>query len=91
MVDHGSSPRLARARDVKTMVTSFAKELVQEKADALLQGRGSLDILTLLGVYSVTPTLLITVSLVDYLTVKANMDANAKLKLSDEELLAQMR
>ncbi|KAN0081681.1 Cytochrome P450 [Tylopilus felleus] len=71
MLDNGSNPRLARARDVKNTVTDVAKELVREKGGALLQGKGNTDIFTLL--------------------VKANMDANAKIKLSDEELLAQMR
>ncbi|KAF8557917.1 cytochrome P450 [Imleria badia] len=71
IVDISSSPRVARVRDVNTMVTSVAKELVWEKADALLQGKGNRDIFTLL--------------------IKANMDANAKKKLSDEELLSQMR
>ncbi|KAI9573309.1 cytochrome P450 [Boletus coccyginus] len=71
MLDNGSHPRLARARDTKIAVTSVAKELVREKADALLQGKGNRDVFTLL--------------------VMANMDANAKQKMSDEELLAQMR
>ena len=60
MADNGRSARLERARDVKTMVTGFAEELVREKADALLQGKGNRDIFTLLGVYSVTLMLLIT-------------------------------
>ncbi|KAF8434320.1 cytochrome P450 [Boletus edulis BED1] len=71
LADNGSSPRLARVRDLKVMVTGIAKELVREKADALLQGKGNTDIFTLL--------------------IKANMDAGAKKRLSDEELLAQMR
>ena len=89
IVDNGPSLRLARAREVKIMVTSVAKELVREKADALLQGKGNQDIFSLLGVLPLRYSL--PASLVDYLAVKANMDANAKLKLSDEELLAQMR
>jgi len=89
MLNNGSHPRLARARDAKITVTSVAEELVREKADALLQGKGSRDVFTLLGVlplhFSFIP------SLVDYFVVKANMDANAKQKMSHEELLAQMR
>ena len=50
MVDNGPSPRLERARDVKIMVTKIAKDLVREKADALLQGKGNQDIFSLLGV-----------------------------------------
>ncbi|KAG9312341.1 cytochrome P450 [Chiua virens] len=71
ITDHSPHPRLVRARNAKIMVTEVARQLVREKADALLQGKGNRDIFTLL--------------------VKANMDANAKHKLSDEELYAQMR
>ncbi|KAH0828945.1 cytochrome P450 [Lanmaoa asiatica] len=71
ILGHASNSRLARARDGKNAVTDVAKELLREKADALLQGKDNWDIFTLL--------------------VKANMDANAKSKLTDEELLAQMR
>ncbi|KAG6382154.1 cytochrome P450 [Boletus reticuloceps] len=71
LTDNGPGARLARARDVTNTVTNFAKELVQEKAVALLEGKGNTDAFTLL--------------------IKANMDANAKKRLSDEELLAQMR
>ena len=35
--------------------------------------------------------LLVTDQIRDYLAVKANMDADAKKKLTEEELLAQMR
>jgi len=89
VADNGSSSRLARARDAKITVTSVAEELVREKADALLQGKGNRDIFTLLGMLPLCCSLLR--SLVDYFVVKANMDANAKQKMSDEELLAQMR
>ncbi|KAF8131874.1 cytochrome P450 [Boletus edulis] len=71
LTDNGPGARLARARDVTNTATNFAKELVQEKAAALLEGKGNTDAFTLL--------------------IKANMDANAKKRLSDEELLAQMR
>ena len=50
MANNLPSPRLARARDMKIMVTSVANELVREKADALLQGKGNRDMFTLLGV-----------------------------------------
>lgn len=89
MLDNGSNPRLARARDVKNTVTDVAKELVREKGGALLQGKGNTDIFTLLGTLPYTPQFL--ASFDDLPAVKANMDANAKIKLSDEELLAQMR
>ena len=52
-----------RARDLTVMVTGFAKGLVREKADALLQGKGNQDIFTLLGVLPLHWSL--PVSLVD--------------------------
>ncbi|KAL4068695.1 cytochrome P450 [Scleroderma yunnanense] len=69
--EHSSNPRLLRARQTRDIATAEAKDMVTEKAEFLLQGKGSRDIFTLL--------------------VKANMDAEAKDKLSDEELYAQMR
>lgn len=89
MLGNASSPRLARARDAKEMSTSVARELVRDKAKALLQGKANTDIFTLLSMLFVRHSLLFT--LVHLLAVKANMDANAKMKLSDEELLSQMR
>lgn len=71
------------------MATDVAKELLREKADALLQGRGNRDIFTLLGV--LLPCHLLPINFVDYLAVKANMDADAKNKMTDDELIAQMR
>ena len=52
ITEHGSSPQFARARDMKSMVTTVITELVREKADALLQGKGSRDIMSLLGMSS---------------------------------------
>ncbi|KAI6094804.1 cytochrome P450 [Pisolithus croceorrhizus] len=63
--------RAACLREVNNVVTATARSMVTEKAESLLQGKGSKDIFTLL--------------------VKANMDAEAKNKLSDEELYSQMR
>ncbi|KAF9234005.1 cytochrome P450 [Melanogaster broomeanus] len=69
--EHSSNPRLQRMRNLMNIVTDVAKEMVQEKAESLLQGTGSRDIFSLL--------------------IKANMDTDAKNKLADDELFAQMR
>ncbi|KAI6029283.1 hypothetical protein PISMIDRAFT_683590 [Pisolithus microcarpus 441] len=68
---HSSNRRIVRIRETRAVATAIAENMVKEKAEFLLQGKGSRDIFTLL--------------------VKANMDAEAKHKLSDEELYAQMR
>ncbi|KAG9312334.1 cytochrome P450 [Chiua virens] len=71
MTDHGSNPRLQRAREAKRVATDISKQMVQEKAESLLAGKDRRDIFSLL--------------------VRANMDADAKDKMTEEELLAQMR
>ncbi|KAI6100556.1 cytochrome P450 [Pisolithus sp. B1] len=68
---HSSNRRIVRIRETRAVATAIAESMVKEKAEFLLQGKGSRDIFTLL--------------------VKANMDAEAKHKLSDEELYSQMR
>ncbi|KAI6109088.1 cytochrome P450 [Pisolithus croceorrhizus] len=70
-VKYTPNHRAARLCEVNSVVTATARSMVIEKAESLLQGKGSRDIFTLL--------------------VKANMDAEAKNKLSDEELYSQMR
>lgn len=47
--DHGSNPRLKRAREAKKVVTEVAKEMVREKTETLLAGEGGRDIFSLLG------------------------------------------
>ncbi|KAJ8594234.1 cytochrome P450 [Rhizopogon salebrosus TDB-379] len=65
------NPRILRIREAETLATSFAKQMVKDKAEILLQGKSSRDVFSLL--------------------VKANMDTDAKAKLTEEELIAQMR
>lgn len=45
----GKNPRMARLRDTGDMATSVAKQLVKDKAEVLLQGKGSRDVFSLLG------------------------------------------
>ncbi|KAF9222413.1 cytochrome P450 [Gyrodon lividus] len=71
MSNYGSNPGFQRMRAMNKVATDVAKEMVQEKAESLLEGEGNKDVFSLL--------------------VKANMDADAKNKLTEEELLAQMR
>ncbi|KIK40787.1 hypothetical protein CY34DRAFT_763985 [Suillus luteus UH-Slu-Lm8-n1] len=44
----GKNPRMARLRDTGDMATSVAKQLVKDKAEVLLQGKGSRDVFSLL-------------------------------------------
>lgn len=45
----GKNPRMARLRDTGILATSVAKQLVKDKAEVLLQGKGSRDVFSLLG------------------------------------------
>ncbi|KAJ8592655.1 cytochrome P450 [Rhizopogon salebrosus TDB-379] len=65
------NPRLARLRETGRIARSVAKQMVEDKAEMLIQGKGSRDVFSLL--------------------VKANMDADAKSKLTEEEMYGQMR
>ncbi|KAI6111326.1 cytochrome P450 [Pisolithus sp. B1] len=69
-VKHTPNHCAEHLHEVNNVVTATARSMVTEKAESLLQGKGSRDIFTLL--------------------VKANMDAKAKNKLSDEGLYSQM-
>jgi cytochrome P450 len=70
-IEVAKNPRVARMRETGNLATSVAKQLVKDKAEMLLGGKGSRDVFSLL--------------------VKANMDTDAKAKLTDVELFAQMR
>lgn len=82
-----SNPRLVRMRESRSITTSVAKQMVEDKAEMLLQGKGSRDVFSLLGGCTTS----FQSSKSDKSIVKANMDADAKAKLTDEELFAQMR
>ncbi|KAF7294059.1 PseudoU-synth-2 domain-containing protein [Mycena kentingensis (nom. inval.)] len=71
VVDNIPSSGLAHVRYTAKVTTDVARQLVADKSAALLQGKGSRDIMSLL--------------------VKANASEDAKTKLSEDELLSQMR
>jgi len=48
-MDHAPGPRMAQARMTAALATKVAKEFVEAKSQALLEGRGRNDILTLLS------------------------------------------
>jgi hypothetical protein len=82
-----NNPRLQRAREVTSLATSLAKQMVTDKAEMLLQRKGSRDVFSLLG--GCTASFKSGKS--DKGTVKSNMDTDAKAQLTEEELLTQMR
>jgi hypothetical protein len=73
-------------RAAGSIVTSVAKKIVEDKAEVLLQGKGNRDVFSLLGGCTAS----FRYSQSDKSIVKANMDADAKAKMTEEEMLAQM-
>ncbi|KAF5365917.1 hypothetical protein D9758_006666 [Tetrapyrgos nigripes] len=71
ITDYLPSPRLRVLRRNGQTVDRVAKELVEMKFNALLEGKGKRDVMSLL--------------------VKANASEDPKTRLSNEELIAQMR
>lgn len=71
MSKYSRGKNLVHARHTAELANAVARALVDSKAHALLQGKGSKDILSLL--------------------VKANVSENAATRLTEEEMLAQMR
>lgn len=69
--DRQRNPAVEKARECEELTLKIARELVENKAEALEQGKGSKDIFSLL--------------------VKANMTEDAKSRLSEEEMYAEMR
>ncbi|KAH9485227.1 Cytochrome P450 monooxygenase 169 [Psilocybe cubensis] len=65
------SRTLVHARHTEQLANAVTRKLVDSKAEALLQGKGNKDILSLL--------------------VKANASETASIRLTDEEMMAQMR
>ncbi|KAJ6557510.1 cytochrome P450 [Mycena capillaripes] len=74
-VDYAPFKSLRNGRRVARLATGIAKELVDEKAEALLAGKSKRDIMSLLAT----------------LLVKANASANERANLSEAEVLAQMQ
>ncbi|KAF4621387.1 hypothetical protein D9613_000522 [Agrocybe pediades] len=71
MSQFSQARNLVHARHTANLANEVTRELVKSKADALLQGKGNKDILSLL--------------------VKANASEKSSTRLTDEEMLAQMR
>ncbi|EKM53349.1 uncharacterized protein PHACADRAFT_211048 [Phanerochaete carnosa HHB-10118-sp] len=72
--DHQNNPVMEKVRECERLTLKVAKELVDTKAEALKQGKGSKDVFSLLGM---SPPL------------SSVFEAN--LRLSDEEMYAEMR
>lgn len=47
--ERSKDPRMVRVREVASLVTSLAKQMVKDKAEVLLQGKGNRDLFSLLG------------------------------------------
>ncbi|KAF5321513.1 hypothetical protein D9619_001359 [Psilocybe cf. subviscida] len=71
MSKYSRARNLVHARYTAKLANALTRQLVEDKSEALLQGKGNKDILSLL--------------------VKANASEEAKTRLTEEEIFAQMR
>lgn len=81
------SGRLDHGLLTNRLSTAVAKELVDQKFNALLEGKGRRDVMSLLGKRRSPVRALES----DYLAVKANASENPKTQLEERELLGQMK
>lgn len=83
------SHKLDHARTTARLATGVAKNLIDSKSEALLQGKGNRDIMSLLGE-------------IDYFynkqqcgflsfLVKANASEDERTQMNEDEMLSQMR
>ena len=86
----GRNPRILRIKQLKKTTTAVAKDLVKEKSATLLQGKHTRDVFGLLGKTTRNKGATRR-NLTKFNAVKANMAEDTKTKLTEEELLAQMR
>lgn len=86
--DRSSNPRLVQLRRTAAVSSSVAKRLIEEKAKELRAGKGNHDILTLLGV----PIIHVCIDIIlTFKVVKANISEDERTRMSDDEMISQMR
>ena len=89
MYDYFPGEGLARARENRRVATKAAKDLIEAKIQENRDGKSSRDILTLLGAFVLWSP--VGASSNGYMLVNANKSLDKPNRLSDVELLAQMR
>jgi hypothetical protein len=70
------------------VMTDVARSLVKEKTEAVLQGKDAHDIMSILGNLFICSTNCHRFMIV---IVKANLSEDESMRLSEDEMLAQMR
>lgn len=88
MSKYSRARNLVHARYTAKLANALTRQLVEDKSEALLQGKGNKDILSLLGKGLIEQLIFIVLNL---LLVKANASEEAKTRLTEEEIFAQMR
>jgi hypothetical protein len=87
MSKYSRARNLVHARYTAKLANAVTRQLVEEKSAALLQGKGNKDILSLLGIMPIN----LQYSNLTIFIVKANASEEAKTRLTEEEIFAQMR
>ncbi len=91
-VEKAPIKRLKHVRATRDLTRQVAKQLLNEKYEALAADKPKRDIMSLLGTFP-SPLFVLPAytNLTCTMTVKANISENPKTRLGDEELLGQMK
>lgn len=82
------NPKMSHMRYAGRVMTDVARSLVKEKTEAVLQGKDAHDIMSILGNLFICSTNCHRFMIV---IVKANLSEDESMRLSEDEMLAQMR
>lgn len=82
---------MVHARHTAELANDIAQSLINMKSEALLYGKENKDILSLLGETILVRGNCSVVVIHPHQIVKANASENPASRLTDEEMLAQMR
>ncbi len=90
IVEKAPIKRLEHVRMTRDLTDEVAKQLLNEKYEALAADKPKRDIMSLLGTLLVFG-LFVDMTLTYSMSVKANVSENPKSRLNPEELLSQMK
>jgi hypothetical protein len=88
-MDYAPFKALQNARRVHGITVGIAKGLVEEKAEALIAGKGKRDVMSLLGSWQ--EFMYMSFRLTVKFQVRANASADPHMNLSNAEMFAQMQ
>jgi hypothetical protein len=89
-VTRSTKPQIHRLKDHNAKMQKLARNLIARKTEAALKGKGSRDVMSLIGVFY--SNLYKAASDAMYaISVNANVSENPATKLSTQEMIAHMQ